>query len=194
MKKILAVMASPRKNKNTDKLLDKVLEGILDNYDTIIIKKVYLKDKVISSCIACDLCGKTGRCCMDDDMNYIYKDFNESDGIIIASPLYFNTVSSLAKIMIDRCQVFWSSKYVLKNPSIDVHKNRKGLFICVGGSPVREKQFDGAITVMDLFFKAINTKYEKNILVANTDIVPVWDRENIMHSAYNTGKEFLKGR
>lgn len=190
MKKILAVMGSPRLGKNTDKLLEKVLKGIKDNNYEVIIKKVYLKDQVISPCVACDVCGKTGSCYMNDDMKQIYRDFDESDGIIIASPLYFNTVSSLTKIMIDRCQVFWSSKYVLKNPSINTHKDREGLFICVGGAPFRENQFDSVVPVMDLFFKAISTRYASNIFASDTDKVPVWEREDIMLSAYDAGKVF----
>lgn len=194
MKSILAIMGSPRKGKNTDVLLEKVLEGIKDNYNEVNIKKVYLKDLEIGLCTACDACGKTGNCCINDDMSQIYRDFDESDGIIIASPLYFNSVSSLTKIMIDRCQVFWSSKYVLKNPSIDINKERKGLFICVGGAPFRETQFDGAITVMDLFFKAINTKYENNIFASSTDKERVWDREDLMKHAYDIGKDYFMGR
>jgi len=127
MKKILAVMGSPRKNKNTDRLLESLLEGVRSTGAEV--KKVYLKDLKFSPCIACDSCGKTGQCFMKDDMEKLYEEFNDSDGIIIASPLYFNTVSSLTKMMIDRCQVYWSSKYVLKNPSIDRNKKRIGVFI-----------------------------------------------------------------
>ncbi|MTI49077.1 flavodoxin family protein [Sporosalibacterium faouarense] len=192
MKKILALMGSPRKNKNTDKLLNKVLEGIKDSGEDVDIKKVYLKDKDIASCIACDSCGKTGKCFKNDDMDDIYSDFDEGDGVIIASPLYFNTVSSLTKIMIDRCQVYWSSKYVLKNPSIDINKKRVGMFICVGGAPYRENQFDGCTPVMDLFFKAINTSYKHNIFASHTDKTPVWEREDLMSKAYEMGKNYFK--
>ncbi len=191
MKKVLAIMGSPRKGKNTDKLLDKVLEGIADSDIEIQVKKIYLKDINLSPCVACDYCGKTGKCFINDDMIELYREFDESDGIIIASPLYFNTVSSLTKIMIDRCQVFWSSKYVLKNSSIDVCKRRIGMFICVGGAPYRENQFDGCLPVMDLFFKAINTDYIHNIFVSNTDKKSVLDREEIIKKCYNTGKKFF---
>lgn len=190
MKKVLAIMGSPRKNMNTDKLLEKVLDGVRETGAEI--KKVYLKDLNFTPCIACDACTKTGLCFKRDDMDKIYEDFDKSDGVIIASPLYFNTVSSLTKIMIDRCQVYWSSKYVLKNPSIDVNKKRKGLFICVGGAPYRENQFDGCTPVMDLFFKAINTEYKDNIFASHTDDKPVWDRADIMEIGYNKGKDLFK--
>jgi len=187
MKRVLAVMGSPRKNMNTDKLLDKVLEGVRIN--SVDAKKVYLRDLNISPCISCGNCERTGDCFMNDDMKELYDDFNNSDIIIIASPLYFNTVSSLTKMMIDRCQVYWASKYVLKNPSIDINKKRSGMFICVGGAPRREDQFSACIPVMDLFFKAINTEYLENLFVSNTDEIPVWDRYDIMKLAFEKGKE-----
>ncbi|WIV11266.1 flavodoxin family protein [Proteiniborus sp. MB09-C3] len=190
MKKVLAVMGSPRKNKNTDKLLDKVIEGLKTN--EVEVKKAYLKDLKFSPCISCGNCERTGDCFMDDDMKSMYEDFNSSDIIIIASPLYFNTVSSLTKMMIDRCQVYWSSKYVLKNPSIDVNKKRIGMFICVGGAPKREGHFDACIPVMDLFFKAINTEYRENIFASHTDEIPVWERKEILDLAFEKGKELSK--
>lgn len=190
MKKILAVMGSPRKSKNTDILLDEVLKGLGSNH--VEIKKVYLKDFDLSPCVGCDSCMKTGSCFKRDDMDLLYDEFDKSDGIIIASPLYFNTVSSITKIMIDRCQVYWSSKYVLKNPSIDVDKKRIGAFLCVGGAPYRENQFDACTPVMDLFFKAINTEYKYNLFASHTDDKPVWERDDILKKAYEIGLNFFK--
>lgn len=190
MKKLLAIMGSPRKGKNTDTVLDKVLEGI--DKDNVEITKVYLRDLEMNPCVACDACTKTGKCCIRDDMSNLYDKFNHSDGIIIASPVYFNTVSSLTKIMIDRCQVYWSSKYVLKNPSIDRNKKRIGMFIATGGAPNRKEQFDGCFPVMDLFFRAVNTEYKHNILVSNTDKEQTWTRQDILDKAYKMGVNYFK--
>lgn len=189
MKKVLAIMGSPRKNKNTDKLLDAVIEGIKTN--EVELKKVYLRDMKISTCIACGQCEKTGDCFINDDMKNIYDDFNNSDIIIIASPLYFNTVSSLTKIMIDRCQVYWSSKYILKNSSIEVNKKRVGMFIGVGGAPKKEDHFDACIPVMDLFFKAISTEYRENFFASHTDEIPVWERKELLEMAFEKGKSLI---
>ncbi|EOD01341.1 flavodoxin family protein [Caldisalinibacter kiritimatiensis] len=193
MKKILAIMGSPRKNKNTDILLQKVIEGI--KIKDVEVNKIDLKDLKFSPCTACGYCEKTGKCIIQDDMQLLYEEFDKSDGIIVASPLYFNTVSSLVKMMIDRCQMFWASKYILNNPSIDVAKERIGMFICTGGAPYSQNQFDACLPVIDLFFKAINTKYCYNLLVANTDKVPVWERIDKLNEGYIMGENyFLKRR
>ena len=191
MKKVLAIMGSPRKGKNTDQLLDKVLEGIKDSGEEVEIKKVYLKDLKIAHCIGCGYCEKTGKCFMNDDMNVLYDEFDSADSVIIASPVYFNSVNSFTKAMIDRCQAYWSSKYVLNKPSIDRNKKRLGVFLGVGGAPETEDQFLGAKLVIDYFFRAVNNRYEKDILVPHTDEEAVWEREDIMKEAYETGKHLF---
>ncbi|WP_026894030.1 flavodoxin family protein [Clostridiisalibacter paucivorans] len=190
MKKVLAIMGSPRTMKNTDYLLDYVLSIMESNH--INIKKVNLKDLKISPCTACGYCETKGSCIIEDDMISLYDDFNNSDVIIVASPLYFNSVSSLTKIMIDRCQVFWSSKYILKESSIDRSKSRIGMFISVGGAPYRKDQFLGSTMVMDLFFKAINTDYKYNFLLSNTDKIWVGKRQEQLSYLKDMTKEMLK--
>ncbi|MTI71201.1 MAG: flavodoxin family protein [Firmicutes bacterium] len=190
MKKVLAIMGSPRKNKNTNILLDSVIKGLKDK--DVIVKKVYLRDLEINHCIACDYCAKTGKCKYSDDMVELYEEFNKSDGIIIASPLYFNSVNSIIKTMIDRCQAYWSSKYVLNKPSIDVNKKRVGLFISAAGSPHRKDQFEGCIPVINLFFKAINTEYRYNLFLSNTDKIDALQREDKLEKAYNIGFNYFK--
>jgi multimeric flavodoxin WrbA len=112
---------------------------------------------------------------------------DSSDIVVIGSPMYFNSVTAITKAMIDRCQSFWSSKYILNQSSIDKSKKRKGMFVCVGGAKQSEKGFIGATVVMDLFFKAINTEYMYNMLVDNTDEVFVGDSEELLTKAYEIG-------
>lgn len=191
MKKVIAIMGSPRKGKNTDKILDKLLEGLKDSKYEVEIKKVYLRDLEIGHCIGCGYCEKTGKCFMNDGMNVLYDEFDGADGVVIASPVYFNSVNSITKAMIDRCQAYWSSKYVLKKPSIDREKKRFGYFLCVGGAPETDDQFDGSIPVIDYFFRAVNNQYKGNLLCSHTDDKPTWEREDLMNEAYEIGKTYF---
>ncbi|WDV44269.1 flavodoxin family protein [Clostridiaceae bacterium M8S5] len=189
MKKALAIVASPRRNENTQKIVSSVVDGLLEK--DILVKKINLKDLNISACTACGYCEHQGECIIKDDMTEIYKDFDEADIVVFGSPVYFNTVSSYAKAMIDRCQMFWSSKYKLRKPSIDVKKKRLGVFIAVGGAPYYKEQFDSCISVTKLFFKAINTSYSHEILVSDTDKKQIESREDILKRAYFIGKELV---
>lgn len=191
MKKVLAIMGGPRKGHSTEKLLDKFLEGVKDSED-VEIKKVYVRDLDINHCIGCGYCEKTGRCFMKDDMDMLYKDFDETDAVIIASPIFFNSVTSYTKAMIDRCQIFWSSKYVLKDSSIDRDKKRFGYFLSVAGAPEEHADFNSAKAVIEYLFRSINTKYRGDIFVANTDVKKTWEDQDLMDSTYEKGKDFLK--
>lgn len=185
MKKVLALMGSPRKGKNTDKLLEYFLDGVRENnYE---IDKIYLADMKISPCTGCDYCGKVEACASKDDMNSIYEGFDHSDIIILAAPIYFNSVNGLTKNMIDRCQKYWSLKYSIGKKYKDT-EDRIGVFLATGGAPFMNDQFNGAIPVIDYFFKAINAKYKGNYLISSTDDDPVDKRLDVKDELYKIGK------
>jgi len=151
------------------------------------VEKIELGRLKFDPCNSCNTCGKTGHCYKKDDMTYIYDKFNHSDIVVIGSPMYFNSVTAITKAMIDRCQSFWSSKYILNRSSIDKSKKRKGMFVSVGGAKQSKEGFIGATVVMDLFFKAINTEYMYNMLVDNTDELFVGDSKELLKDAYEMG-------
>lgn len=191
MKKVLALMGSPRKNKNSDKLLDSLLEGMETlEYD---IKKIYIKDLVVHSCTGCDHCGRsgTGNCVFKDDMAEVYDAFDNSDIVIFSAPLYFNSINGMSKNIVDRCQRYWSIKYTL-GQNYKRNENRRGVFLSVGGAPFTHDQFDGALPVMDFFFKAINVDYIGNYFVSNTDRAPIEERANIINEIKEIGKNIDK--
>ncbi len=183
--KALVILGSPRVKMNTDVLLEEVIKGLKSK--NVQVEKIELGRLRFDPCISCNVCGKTGHCYKKDDMTDIYDKFNNADIIVIGSPMYFNSVTAITKTMIDRCQSFWSSKYILKQSSIDKSKRRKGMFVCVGGAKQSEEGFIGATVVMDLFFKAINTEYMYHMLVDNTDEVFVGDSEELTQKAYEMG-------
>lgn len=189
MKKVISIMGSPRKNNNTDILLDTFTSGVKENGYTV--EKVYLIEKKISPCIACGHCEKTGKCILRDDMDEIYNLFDSGDIFVLASPLYFNTVSSFTKIVIDRCQKYFSLKYSLKE-KYKCKENRKGIFISVGGAPYSNNHFESCINVIDLFFKSIDVKYLGNYFVSGTDKLPVRNRDEILNEIYHIGKNIDK--
>ncbi len=185
MKKVLALMGSPRKNKNTNKLLDYLLEGIKEL--DVSINKIYIKDLDINPCTGCDHCGRTGNCIFKDHMIEVYDAFDNSDIVIFAAPLYFNSINGMAKNLIDRCQRYYSIKYSL-GQNYKRNESRRGVFLSVGGAPYTYNQFDGTLPVMDFFFKAINVNYIGNYFISNTDRVPIEERADIINEIKEIGK------
>ncbi len=187
MMKALVILGSPRVNMNTDTLLNEVIKGLQSQ--NVEVEKIMLGRLKFDPCIACDDCAKTGHCYKQDDLTNIYDKFNNSDIIVIGSPMYFNSITAITKAMVDRCQSFWSSKYKLNQSSIDRNRKRKGMFVGVGGAKYTnpERGFIGATVVMELFFKAVNAEYMYNMLVDNTDEIFVGDRGGVLEEAYEMG-------
>lgn len=188
--KILAIMGSPRKNKNNDALITNILKSIQE--PTITIEKYSVGDLIVKPCIACDACTRNLGCIFNDHMTMLYKKFNEADVVIISSPLYFNSVSAQLKSIIDRCQAIWSSKYVLNQSIIDIDKKRIGFFISTAGMPESPELFSATIPIMDLFFKSINCEYVGNLFVPNIDAHPIIEDQETLSKAHNIGLELKK--
>ncbi len=103
MKKIIAVIGSPRKSGRTHKVV-KMFEENIKRVMDINMEYVYLTDYNITSCKGCELCLKKGEeyCPLKDDTPILFKKMIESDGVIIATPNYALQVSSITKIFFDR--------------------------------------------------------------------------------------------
>ena len=162
--KILAISGSSRKYHNTDNFLDLFIEKL--NLQDEDITKIVLKDLNFSHCISCYGCAKVPKCVVKDDLTDIYPILEESDMIIFSTPVYFNSVSALSKSFIDRMQVYWSRKFLLKLPGI---KEKFGVALINAGSSTEEFQFLGSELVFDHFFKSTSCKKHLTIEVSETD-------------------------
>jgi multimeric flavodoxin WrbA len=101
--KILVVQGSPRKKGNSTALAEQIVKGA--ESDGAVAERLYLHDKNISPCQACYACQRpdSSGCAIDDEMQPIYKKLIETDCWIIASPVYWFTMSAQTKLFMDRC-------------------------------------------------------------------------------------------
>ncbi|WP_297132918.1 flavodoxin family protein [Terrisporobacter sp.] len=187
---IIIINGSPRRNKNCNKIIKNIIEQF--ELNSIEYELLNLYDMDIDYCNACGFCDKKGYCRIKDDMTPIYKDFDNSKGTIVVSPTYFRSVSTKVKTLVDRTQAIYSSKYILKKPSIDTKKDRRGMYIAVGGEPPHEIQFLGGQLVMDIFFKCINTKLNYNIYMSNSDEVSYEENEKFRNDLDNAIENYIK--
>jgi multimeric flavodoxin WrbA len=104
MRKILGVVGSPRKNGNTHILVSSILEGARSEGATGAI--LFLDDLDIHECNGCHACWEGKECSQNDDMNSIYPQIIESDGIIFGTPVYWYGPTALMKGFIDRFVYF----------------------------------------------------------------------------------------
>jgi multimeric flavodoxin WrbA len=100
-KKVVILSASPRKGGNSDILCDQFLAGATAAGHRV--EKVFVRDKKINYCTACDACqGNGGRCVLQDDMAEVLDKMIAADVIVMATPVYFYTMNGQLKTLIDR--------------------------------------------------------------------------------------------
>jgi multimeric flavodoxin WrbA len=163
--KVLGIAGSPRRDGNTDLLLAEVMRGAASGGAEG--KTLILSDLNIAPCEHCDACLKAGKCKIRDDMQMVYRELEEADLVVLASPIHFMGVPAQMKAMIDRCQALWARKYILKIPPLG-SKQRKGLFISVGGRKVANL-FEPALATIRALFHTLNITYAGELLFRAID-------------------------
>lgn len=111
---ILILNGSPRKKGNTVFLIRKFIEGIREKHPDASIEVVNLHTLKIGPCRACDACRKEGRsqqyCVFKDDMEGLYDKVVNCSAIVLASPIYWFTVTAQMKLFMDRLYGLWLEK------------------------------------------------------------------------------------
>ena len=105
--KVLMINGSPRREGNTSIAL-KEMEQIFLQED-IEVETVQIGNKDIRGCIACYSCKEKGRCVFDDEVNQLAAKFEEADGLVIASPVYYASANATLIACLDR--LFYSTHF-----------------------------------------------------------------------------------
>ena len=156
--KVLAFATSPRREGNSETLLDWLLESLRSEPD-VAIEKIILTEAGVNPCRGCNACEKLNKCVQRDGMDSIHDKLIEADIIVFASPIFCMGIPAQGKALIDRAQVFRSRKYVLKLPVVPPGRKgkRMGIFLGVSGQNW-ENVFDGAIMTLKCFFHVIDVR------------------------------------
>jgi multimeric flavodoxin WrbA len=98
--KVLMINGSPRKNGNTFTALSAMREVFAaEKIDTHLVQ---IGSGAIRGCIACDACRQTGRCAFDDLVNRVAPLLQESDGLVVGSPVYYASANASVIALLDR--------------------------------------------------------------------------------------------
>lgn len=191
MPKLIAIYGSPRKNGNTSLLLQYAVKGARQwGAD---VEEVVLRDLKMSPCLEIYGCKTSGRCVIQDDFQKVYDQIVESQGILLASPIFFYAVSAHTKILMDRCQSFWVRKHWLKDalPQAGAVK-RKGLFISAGATKGK-RVFEGTLLTVRYCFEAIDCELWRSLLYRGLDFQgDVLKQPEYLEQAYQAGRELCE--
>lgn len=101
-RKLLIILGSPRENGNTATLAAKAGQAASDAGAEV--ETAFLQGMDIHPCNACGHChAHDGQCAIDDDMQALYPKVRQADALLLASPVYWFTVSAQTKLFMDRC-------------------------------------------------------------------------------------------
>ena len=189
--KILGIAGSPRRGGNTDMLLDEFMKGAASKGAEV--KTIVLNNLKVTPCQHCDACMEKGECRIEDDMQDIYQEFEQADVIVLASPIQFMGITAPMKAMIDRFQSRWARKYVLKVPPLGDERERKGFFISVGGTKLKNL-FEPALIMIKTFFRILNITYAGELVFPGVDEKGAIARHpDAMNQAFLAGQKLAEG-
>jgi multimeric flavodoxin WrbA len=184
---ITAIYGSPRRQGNTSRLLQQAVAGARDQGAAV--TEIVLRDIKIAPCMEIYGCTEAGECVIQDGFQPIRDSILASDGIMLASPIFFYTVSAHTKIFMDRCQSLWVKKYWID----DLQKEqwvskRQGLFISAGATHGK-KLFDGALFTVRYFFDVIDTALWRSLLYRGLDFEEdVLEHPDYLEASYTAGQ------
>ena len=146
--KVLIINGSPRVNGNTSIAVNEMVKVF--EAEGIEAEVVQIGNKDVRGCIACGTCFKKGQCVFDDVVNELAPKFEEADGLVVASPVYYASANATLIACLDR--LFYSTHFdkTMKVGASVVVARRGGLsatfdelnkYFTICGMPVASSQY-----------------------------------------------------
>ncbi len=105
--KVLLLNGSPRKEGNTSLALTEMEKVFTE--EGIETERIEVGGRDIRGCMACNACGKLGKCVFDDLVNEVAVKFESCDGMVAASPVYYASANATLVALLDR--LFYSTSF-----------------------------------------------------------------------------------
>jgi len=125
--KIIGVSCSPRKGKSTKVALEICLQAVQETVPDVETMLIELSEMKINGCVACGKCMKVLECSQEDDFVKMIPILSDSElaALVVATPVYFGSMTSQCKAFLDRCVMFRRNGFLLRD--------KVGGVIAVGG-------------------------------------------------------------
>ena len=176
---ILVLKSSPRQNGNSNTLAEQLTAGAQEAGAEV--ESLMLHEMDIRPCDACDTCQETGVCIVKDDMQKIYPLLKKADAIVIASPIYWFTISAQAKLCIDR----W---YVLEGAGGSaLHGKQIGIILTYGDTDLYTSGGINAIHTFESIFRYLGAEIAGWVYGSANEIGDAKKQPELMQSAHQLG-------
>jgi multimeric flavodoxin WrbA len=187
---ILILKGSPRKRGNSATLADRVAVGASEAGAAV--ESFDLHGMEIRPCDGCGFCQGSGECVINDDMQTLYPRLREADAIVIASPIYWFTVSAQVKACIDRWYALEGGEGATPGEGALAGKEF-GIVLTYGDS---DPYSSGAINAIRMFQDI--ARYEKASIAglvygSASDPGEIASQAELMQQAHALGQRLAKG-
>jgi multimeric flavodoxin WrbA len=179
---VLGVVGSPRRQGNTETVVDMVLRGAQEAGAQV--EKIILNELTIGPCQACDHCVSTGECTQQDDMPMILEKMRRSHVWVLGTPVYFWGPTAQFKAFLDR---WYSAKHT------PFEKQRAIIAVPMGEHATSHADCTIETLKMGLAYLGLEP-------FATLVIPDIWDpgeiheRTTALEAAYRVGQEAVAGK
>ena len=150
--KVLLINGSPKAKGNTALALNEMAAVFAQ--EGIEAEIIHVGNQDIRGCIACGSCGKTGKCVFDDAVNAVAAKFEEADGIVIGSPVYYAGANATLMAFLQR--LFYSTRFdktmkvgasvvVARRGGCSATYDEMNKFFGISGMPIASSQYWNSI-------------------------------------------------
>ena len=113
--KVIGIVGSPRKNGNTNIVVQQILEGAAEaGAET---RTFLLNEMNYRGCQACDYCKSHEKCKLEDDLTELFEEMARAEGAIFGAPIYFAQFSGQMRLFLDRCYSLINSDFSARLPA-----------------------------------------------------------------------------
>ncbi len=115
--KIVGISCSPRKGKSTKVALETCLQAVKETVPDAETMLIELSELKMNGCVACGKCMKVLECSQEDDFAKIIPILSDPAlaGLVVATPVYFGSMTSQCKAFLDRCVMFRRNGFLLRD-------------------------------------------------------------------------------
>jgi multimeric flavodoxin WrbA len=181
--KIIAINGSPRKNWNTETLLQKTLDGAATKNAEA--ERIHLYDLDYRGCVSCFVCkikGGSYKCALQDELIPVLKKLKSADVVIFGSPIYFMSVTSGMSAFLERF-LFPYIKYSQEVPSLFPKKIPTGFIYTMNAAEKRIEPFKTSLNPYERFTEMVLG--EKPILLYSYNTYQYSDYNKYESSIFN---------
>ena len=187
IKKIVIMMGSPRKQGNSATLAKQVAAGA--EATGAQVESFYIHGMDIQPCTACDVCRDelSKDCIIEDDMQPLYPKLRQADALVIASPIYWFTVSAQTKLFMDRC-------YALGGPEGNAIAGKRIGIVLTYADP--DPFSSGAVNALRMFqdgFRYVGAEIVGMIYGSAGKAGEIQQNRDLMEKAFQLGKRLGSG-